>query len=462
MYRHNNCQLGRFMKTIWAKNALLKDGWANSVQIDIENGFITKLVKDSKPSGFKTNVLIPAQSNLHSHTFQRAMAGMTEAKGNPTDSFWTWRKLMYQFLDILTPDDIESIATFAMMEMAETGFAAVAEFHYIHNEKNGVRYNNPAEMTNRIMSAGSETGIGLTHLPVLYSQGGIDGRNLEGGQKRFETNISEIDNQISEFSSKKTALDWNYGVAPHSLRAVSRDELDEVAKLFPEHPIHIHIAEQMGEVEEIKNGYGSRPVEWLLNNHHIDNRWCLIHSTHLTETETTAIAQSKAVVGLCPITESSLGDGIFNGVNFKKNEGKFGFGTDSNIQIDLRAEMRTFEYSQRLKHQARAVLATETQSTGRYLHAHASKSAAIALGRKSGCIEVGNYADLAELPHFNPDLEGLTNDMALDSWIFAPSGSSIENLWSAGRHIVKNKIHIKREKIKEDYTKTIKKLRSRI
>ena len=218
----------------------------------------------------------------------------------------------------------------------------------------------------------------------------------------------------------------------------------------------------MGEVEEIKNGYGSRPVEWLFNNHHIDKRWCLIHSTHLTETETANIAQSKAVVGLCPITESSLGDGIFNGVNFKKNEGKFGFGTDSNIQIDLRAEMRTFEYSQRLKHQARAVLATETKSTGRYLHTHASKSAAVALGRKSGCIEVGNYADLAELPHFNPDLEGLTNDMALDSWIFAPSGSSIENLWSAGRHIVKNKIHIKRDKIKEDYIKTIKKLRSRI
>ena len=171
------------MKTLWAKNALLENGWANSVQIDIENGKIVNLHQNSEPQGFKTNILIPAPSNLHSHTFQRAMAGMTEAKGNPTDSFWTWRKLMYQFLDILTPEDIEIIATYAMMEMAESGFAAVAEFHYIHNGKNGVRYSNPAEMTDRIAAAGAETGIGLTHLPVLYSQGGIDGRNLEGGQK---------------------------------------------------------------------------------------------------------------------------------------------------------------------------------------------------------------------------------------------------------------------------------------
>lgn len=462
MYRHNNCQQGRFMETVWAENALLKDGWANSVQIDIEDGVITGLTKNSKPSGFITNTLVPAPSNLHSHTFQRAMAGMTEAKGNPTDSFWTWRKLMYQFLDILTPDDIESIATYAMMEMAETGFAAVAEFHYIHNEKNGVRYDNPAEMTNRIMSAGLETGIGLTHLPVLYSQGGIDGRNLEGGQKRFETNLSEIVNQVSEFSSNNTVFDWNYGVAPHSLRAVSKKELDEVVKLFPERPIHIHIAEQMGEVDEIRNGYGARPVEWLLNNYQVDKHWCLIHSTHLTDEETAKIAQSEAIVGLCPITESSLGDGIFNGVNFKKNRGRFGFGTDSNIQIDLRGEMRTFEYSQRLKHQARAVLATEMQSTGRFLHEQAAKSAAIALGRKSGVIDIGYYADIAELPHLNPDLEGLKHDMALDAWIFAPNGSSVENLWSAGRHIVKNKKHVKRVKITKEYFKTIKKLRSRI
>ena len=450
------------MKTLWAKNALLENGWANSVQIDIENGKIVNLHQNSEPQGFKANILIPAPSNLHSHTFQRAMAGMTEAKGNPTDSFWTWRKLMYQFLDILTPEDIEIIATYAMMEMAESGFAAVAEFHYIHNGKNGVRYSNPAEMTDRIAAAGAETGIGLTHLPVLYSQGGIDGRNLEGGQKRFETNIADIEYQLSKFSSEKIFDDWNFGVAPHSLRAISKNELTEIIKLFPKNPIHIHIAEQIGEIEEIKNGYGKRPVEWLFDNHNIDDRWCLIHATHLTELETKNIAKSSAVVGLCPITESSLGDGIFNGALFAKENGSFGFGTDSNIQIDLRAEMRTFEYSQRLKHQARAVLASETKSTGRVLHEQANNSSAKALGRKSGKIALGYYADIAELPIGNPDLESLTDDMALDAWIFSSNSAAIENLWSAGRHIVKNKTHVKREKIKENYMRTIKKIRSNI
>ena len=224
----------------------------------------------------------------------------------------------------------------------------------------------------------------------------------------------------------------------------------------------MHIAEQIGEVEEIKDGYGQRPVEWLFNNHNIDDRWCLIHATHLTDLETQNIAKSNSVIGLCPITESSLGDGIFNGSFFIKENGSFGFGTDSNIQIDLRGEMRTFEYSQRLKHQARAILASESQSTGRVLHEQASNSAAKALGRKSGKIALGNYADLAELPIGNPDLESLSNDMALDAWIFSPNGPAIENLWSAGRHIVKNKTHIKREKIKENYIRIIKKLRSNI
>ena len=385
---------------------------------------------------------------------------MTEAKGNPTDSFWTWRKLMYQFLDVLTPDDIETIASYAMMEMAETGFAAVAEFHYIHNGKNGVRYSNPAEMTDRIAAAGVETGIGLTHLPVLYSQGGIDGRKLEGGQKRFQTNISDIEHQVSKFSSQLAFSDLNVGVAPHSLRAVSQQELAEVVTLFPNKPIHIHIAEQTAEIDEIKAGYGATPVEWLFNTHKVDDRWCLIHSTHLTDIETISIAESKAIVGLCPITESSLGDGIFNGIIFAKEKGSYGFGTDSNIQIDLRAEMRTFEYSQRLKHRARAVLATEAKSTGRILLEQANKSSATALGRNSGKIAVGYLADLAELPLGNPDLEGLKTDMALDAWIFSPDSTSVENLWSAGRHIVKNRNHINKEIITKKYMKVIKKLRS--
>ena len=448
------------MKTLWAKNALLENGWESSVQIDIENGKIINLKSNAPQKGYLANTLIPAPSNLHSHTFQRAMAGMTEAKGNPTDSFWTWRKLMYQFLDVLTPEDIETIASYAMMEMAETGFAAVAEFHYIHNGKNGVRYSNPAEMTDRIAAAGTETGIGLTHLPVLYSQGGIDGRKLEGGQKRFQTNISDIEHQVTKFSSQVAFTDWNVGVAPHSLRAVSQKELAEVVTLFPQKPIHIHIAEQTAEVDEIKGGYGATPVEWLFNNHEVNNRWCLIHSTHLTDIETRSIAKSKAIVGLCPITESSLGDGIFNGIIFSKEKGSYGFGKDSNIQIDLRAEMRTFEYSQRLKHKARAVLATETKSTGRILHEQANKSSATALGRNSGKIAIGYLADIAELPLGNPDLEGLKNDMALDAWIFSPDSTSVENLWSAGRHIVKSRSHINKEIITKKYMKVIKKLRS--
>ena len=431
------------------------DGHIDTVQSAYE-------VSDRDLIDTQVGVLLPAPVNLHSHAFQRAMAGLSECRGpDPTDTFWTWRRLMYRFLDQLEPDDVEAIAAFVQMEMLEAGYATNVEFHYLHNQADGSEYDNPAEFATRIAAATQTSGIGLTLLPVHYQYGGCDQRALAGGQRRFGTDLSSYARlwTQAELEMRHLPADSAIGVAPHSLRAVAQSSLPDLLAMAPEAPVHMHIAEQLAEVTEVQNAWGARPVEWLLQNAQVDNRWCLIHCTQMLEHETTALALTGAVAGLCPITESSLGDGIFDGVSYLNQKGRIGIGSDSNIRISLSEELRTLDYSQRLRDHSRAALATTDYSSGRRIYDEIVRGGAQAAARQSGRIEAGQWADLLALDTQHPDLEGLNGDTLLDAFIFAGDDRMVSEVWSAGRHQVIEGQHIHRDAIVQRYRKVIRSLR---
>ena len=455
------------MTRIHAERALLPDGWAREVAVTIEDGRIAEVTPGAIPDAGARGaaILLPASANLHSHAFQRAMAGMTEARGpNGRDSFWTWRQLMYRFLDRLGPDDVQAIAALVQVEMLEAGYAAVAEFHYLHHGPGGVPYDNPAELSERVAAAATETGIGLTLLPVLYCQGGTDGRPLQGGQRRFGTDMAAYVRLLegAERAAAAVGPDARTGVAPHSLRAVPVEAVTDIALLRPGDPVHMHIAEQEAEVAEVLATHGATPVRWLLEMMDVGPRWCLIHCTHMAPEETAGLARSGATAGLCPITESSLGDGIFDGARFLAEGGAFGIGSDSNIRIALSEELRTLEYSQRLRDRARAVLADPDRSTGRALFATACTGGARALGRDSGAIRPGAWADLVATDAEALAVAGLDGDALLDGWIFAGDDRLVRDVWSAGRHVVRNGRHVARDRVEARYRAAIARLRDAI
>jgi len=448
--------------SIWAEHALLDTGWQSGVSVQVDsNGCVASVRTNQKPSGHRVGILVPAVSNLHSHAFQRAMAGLTEIRGpDPKDSFWSWRKLMYSFLRQLTPDDAESIAAYGQMQMLESGYASVGEFHYLHHQANGERYTNIAEMCERIVSAANQSGIGMTLLPVLYEQGGCDGRALTGGQLRFGNAIDAFE---ALYSNAQTMIgaqsnSFSIGVAPHSLRAVSQDSLKIAHNMACENPFHIHVAEQTAEVEEIVSAWNARPVQWLLDNHELNDAWCLIHATQMQPIETERLAKSGAVVGLCPITESNLGDGIFNGMLFNQYGGQWGIGTDSNVCIALADELRTLEYSQRLNQRGRAMYAEQNRSCGRVLFDMALAGGAKALQRHTGSIATGYLADLMALDITSTDLYAVEKDQWLDTWIFASGEQLITDVWSAGNHVVTSGKHLRRSEISKRYRSTLKSL----
>jgi formimidoylglutamate deiminase len=454
------------MQTIFAGAALLPEGWAEGVRVTLgADGRIAAAQAGAAPAtgDHRADILLPAAANLHSHTFQRGMAGLAERRGPAgRDSFWTWRDTMYRFLDLLAPEDVEAIAAQAFMEMQEAGFCAVAEFHYLHHRPGGAEHDDIGELAGRIAAAAGETGIGLTLLPVHYRQGGADGRALAGGQKRFGNTLERFAAlvQRSEEITRALPADTRVGVAPHSLRAVPLDDLTELARLRPDTPIHIHAAEQVPEMEEITAAYGARPVELLLDRFGADSRWCLIHATQMTAAETERLAASGAVAGLCPVTEANLGDGIFDGARYLGGGGRLGIGSDSNIRISVNEELRQLEYSQRLRDRARVVLAAHGESCGRTLYDTALAGGAQALGRDCGAIVSGKLADLVALD--KDALEGATGDAALDFWTFCGGAGAVSDVWSAGRHRVRGGRHVAREAIAARYRAAMARLRGRL
>jgi formimidoylglutamate deiminase len=451
------------MTIIHADQALTSDGWANAVEIEISaSGLIDSIGPRRRPAAAHVGIALPAPVNLHSHAFQRAMSGLTETRGpDPSDTFWTWRRLMYRFLERLTPEHMQSIAALVFMEMAEAGYAGVAEFHYLHHGPDGTPYDDLAEMAGRIVAAADQTGLGLTLLPVLYQFGGLDARALAGGQRRFGNDpdrFAALHEKAAHLVGQGPA-DWTIGVAPHSLRAVDVAGLNMATVLAPGAPIHMHLAEQVAEVDEVLAHTGARPTEWLLDNHAVGPRWCLIHSTQMTAQETSRLAASGAVAGLCPITESNLGDGIFNGTQYLGEQGKIGIGSDSNIHISLFDELRTLEYSQRLRDRSRAALARPGVSTGRVLYDAAARGGAQAAGRGAGALAPGMLADIVGLDADNQWIANRRGDAALDSLVFTGYGQHcVREVWSAGRHIVSEGRHPRHDAIVAAYMRTMKDL----
>lgn len=451
------------MQTIFAQRARLPLGWAENLRLTVESGRIATLETDAQPKAgdVRADVLLPSLGNLHSHSFQRAMAGMTEYRAAGKDSFWTWRELMYRFMDRITPQQYEAIAALVFMEMLEAGYASVGEFHYVHHQPGGAHFDSMTELSERVFSAADQTGIGLTHLPVLYTYGSAGKRALNGGQKRFGNSVSEFCELVSRarrIAAQDLPQDACVGIAPHSLRATCPEDLAKVLQIQNGLPVHIHIAEQPKEVADITDWLGARPVEWLLGNAPVDGKWCLIHATHMTSAETTGMARSGAVAGLCPITEANLGDGPFNGAEYLAHDGAFGVGSDSNVRISLPEELRTLEYSQRLRDLARNVLVPSEGSVGDTLYMGAAKGGAQALGRNAGRIEEGALADLVAIDSSLPALCALKPEQLLDGLCFAAGGGTVTDVWSAGRHMVQQGRHIARDSVVIAYRKAIKDL----
>ena len=451
--------------TLFAPTALLPDGWTRDVRLTIDGARIAAIEPGAAPGPgdhvLAGRALIPAMPNLHSHAFQRAMAGMTERRGPGDDSFWTWRTLMYRFLDLLTPDDVEAIAALVQVEMLESGYGSVAEFHYLHHQPGGTPYADPAELAHRIAAAAADTGIGLTLLPVLYSFGGAGEVPLAGGQRRFGNDLDGF-LRLREAAGRHLAADAILGTAPHSLRATTPAQIAALAEALPDGPLHIHAAEQVQEVEAVEAWLGARPVAFLLDHVGIGPRWCLIHATQMTADETARLAGCGAVAGLCPITESNLGDGIFPGTAYLAAGGTIGIGSDSNVRIALAGELRTLEYSQRLRDRARNRLAAPGNSVGATLHAAALAGGARALARDCGALRAGALADLVAIDRSGDTLGPLADDQLLDGWTFAADDRVVREVWSAGRHVVRDGRHLARDRVAARYRRTMSDLMARM
>ncbi len=449
---------------LWFQTALLPSGWADDVRIEHVDGRITgiEVGAQPRPGDERGAVALPGLPNLHSHAFQRGMAGLAEARGPSDDSFWTWREVMYRFLDRLTPDDVEAIAALAYAEMLEAGFTRVGEFHYLHHDADGRAYADPAEMAGRIAAAAGTTGIGLTLLPVFYAHGGFGGAPAAPAQRRFLNDPDRFARLVEACRGHLTDLpDANLGVAPHSLRAATPRQLAQITPLAGDGPIHIHIAEQLREVRDCLAWSHRRPVDWLLDHAAVDGRWCLVHATHISEAETVRLACSGATVGLCPITEANLGDGVFPAARFLDEGGRFGIGSDSNVLIDAAEELRLMEYGQRLTRQARNVLTAEARpSTGAALFVASLCGGARALGQGPAGLAVGAAADIVALDAEHPSLVGRSGDALLDAWIFASRGRAVERVWRGGRKVVEAGRHVDKDAITRRYRETLTKVLS--
>jgi formiminoglutamate deiminase len=445
---------------VWFETALLPDGWADRVRVSLDGDRIASVEADSAPAGAERfGVALPGLANLHSHAFQRAMAGLGEVRGSADDSFWTWRDVMYRFARAIDPEAMEAIAAMAFAEMLESGFTRVGEFHYLHHQPDGSPYADPAEMGVRIAAAASETGIGLTLLPVLYRQGGFGGLPAGEGQRRFTTSLDHYAALVEASQSAVARLpDGLVGVAPHSLRAVAPDALAEAVRLAGDRPIHIHVAEQQREVDDCLAWSGARPVEWLLDHAPVDTRWCLVHATHMTDAETTRLAERGAVAGLCPITEASLGDGIFNGRAYLAADGRFGIGSDSNVLIDAAQELAALEASQRLAHRRRNVMAAGEGSTGRSLFDAALAGGTQALGVAPVQIEPGAWADFIALALDHPSCAARRGDALIDAWVFAGQRDLVSAVWRRGRQVVRDGRHVARDSIVRRYRRAVEAL----
>jgi len=454
---------------LYARNALLPEGWRQDVLLEWDaNGSLTGVTADVNAAAAVgvevAQYALPGMINLHSHSFQRALGGRTEKAGdevgNVKDSFWTWRDLMYRFARNITPAHIEAIAAQLFSECLRHGYTALCEFHYVQRAPDGAMYPQPAETAQRVISAARLAGIGITMLPVLYSYSGFGESALKPEQRRFKTDPQDVLRIIEALEPLRDAQ-TEVGVAPHSLRAASVAQINEVlVTLPPDRPVHIHIAEQEQEVAQSLNWSGRRPVQWLLDQVAVDQRWCLIHATHLMRDEVDELARTGAVAGLCPTTEANLGDGLFPFEEFMAAGGRFGIGSDSHISQSAVEELRWLEYGQRLQHMRRNIaVSKEQRNVGDYLWQHALQGGAQAAGRPLGALAVGKRADLIVLDDDHPNLFGLAIDEVLGSLIFSGNDNLVRDVMVGGQWVVRDKQHVAQQAIAARFKQTLAELR---
>ncbi|MBD1551637.1 formimidoylglutamate deiminase [Pseudomonas typographi] len=435
------------MPAFFAERALLPQGWCRDVRIEVDaHGSISQVQPNARRDGAETvqGPLLPGMPNVHSHAFQRAMAGLAEVAGNPNDSFWTWRELMYRLVGKINPEQLGIIARQLYIEMLKAGYTSVAEFHYVHHGLAGEPYSDPAELSRQVSQAAAEAGIGLTLLPVLYTHSGFGGQAPNAGQRRFINSTEQylaLQQRLAPLLAQQPAQ--QLGVCFHSLRAVTPEQIaDVLAASDPACPVHLHIAEQQREVDDCLAWSGERPLQWLFNHVAVDRRWCLVHATHANPEEIRAMARSGAVAGLCLTTEANLGDGIFPAVDYLAQGGAFGIGSDSHVSLSVVEELRWLEYGQRLRDQRRNRLHSERQpGVGRSVFDAALGGGAQALGQAVGALAAGRRADWLVLDGADPYLATAHEDAILNRWLFAGGDHQVRDVMVNGRWVVREGRH---------------------
>ncbi|HEY1043452.1 MAG TPA: formimidoylglutamate deiminase [Telluria sp.] len=455
--------MGAQVSALFARHALLPDGWRDDVLLEWDSGGTITAVTVGAPQGTaeEARFVIPGMVNLHSHSFQRALGGMTEKAGEGQDSFWTWRELMYRFARRITPQQMEAIAMQLYIECLRHGYTSVCEFHYVQRDPNGEMYvPRPAETAHRVIAAARTTGIGITMLPVLYTYSGFGDQQLKPEQLRFRTNVRDVLRMIDSLECERGSQ-VEVGVAPHSLRAASIAQVCRLLDAMPQQrPVHIHIAEQQAEVEQSIAYSGRRPVRYLLDEVRVDQRWCLVHATHLDAGEIESIAKSGAVAGLCPTTEANLGDGLFPLSAFLEAGGRFGVGSDSHVSQSPVEELRWLEYGQRLVQQRRNVAVDGAErNVGDFLWQRALAGGAQATGRPVGQLAAGRRADLLVLDDGHPNLYGIDRTDALGAFIFSGNDNLVRHVMCGGQWVVRDGRHPEQDAVAQLFRETITELR---
>lgn len=452
--------------SLFCRYALLPEGWAENVSIRTNaEGVTVDVEKDSKASGSEQvlGFVLPGMPNLHSHGFQYLMAGLTGPSTAANDHFWSWRKTMYRLAGLLGPEQYEDCLAWVYLNMLRAGYTGCAEFHYLHHAPDGRPYANRAEMSLRVLAAARRVGMPLTLLPVLYCRSGFTSPDCAPEQRRF---CHDLDDYLALLEACQSGLSGDntqaLGMAPHSLRAVPDHALKALFRsgLRPM-PVHIHIAEQTGEVEQCVEHTGARPVEWLLEQMPVDASWCLVHATHLSNQERSRAVSTGATIGLCPSTEADLGDGMFAMEPWLAMGGRFGLGSDSNTRVSVAEEIRLLEYEARLVSRRRNVLAQGRCSSAETLYGRAASGGARALGQATGSIDPGRRADLVELDMAHPLLDGLNPEQVLDAWVFAGSDDMIRSVWVAARPVIQSGRHLDEAILERRFRAVVREVRQR-
>ncbi|PQZ92692.1 MULTISPECIES: formimidoylglutamate deiminase [Pseudomonas] len=452
------------MSAFFAERALLPDGWAHDVRLEVSaDGLLTKVEANASAEAAERlkGPVLAGMPNLHSHAFQRAMAGLAEVAGNPNDSFWTWRELMYRMVGKVSPEQLQVIARQLYIEMLKAGYTSVAEFHYVHHDVSGRPYDDRTELSRQVSQAAASSGIGLTLLPVLYTHSGFGGQAPNEGQRRFINSTEhylELQSRLEPILAAQPAQ--RLGLCFHSLRAVTPQQINEVLAASDKAcPVHIHIAEQQKEVDDCLAWSGKRPLQWLYDNAPVDERWCLVHATHADADEVTRMAKSRAIAGLCLTTEANLGDGIFPAVDFLAQGGRMGIGSDSHVSLSVVEELRWLEYGQRLRDQRRNRLYRSDQPmVGRTLFDAALEGGAQALGQPIARLEVGKRADWIVLDGSDPYLATATADGILNRWLFAGGDRQVRDVLVNGKWVVRDGHHAGEEDSNRAFTQVLKDL----